>query len=198
MMSFNVLKYCKDLREEKKVSVRKIAEKIGYSYSYISSMENKARNNPSDKFIKDYILGLVENNHSEFNYHSEKIKELSNGDIDLGIYVDSATSILDATTNKKVSSYITESHTHNGNYYDFSVNDLKYHLEDEKNTTYYGRVPLDVEDSQRIKLLIYNYLNTKYDILKSQLNALYNSETISEDKYNKILDEIETIKRYIK
>ncbi|WP_046467698.1 helix-turn-helix domain-containing protein [Staphylococcus cohnii] len=197
-MSFNVLKYCKDLREEKKVSVRKIAEKIGYSYSYISSMENKARNNPSDKFIKDYILGLVENNHSEFNYHSEKIKELSNGDIDLGIYVDSATSILDATTNKKVSSYITESHTHNGNYYDFSVNDLKYHLEDEKNTTYYGRVPLDAEDSQRIKLLIYNYLNTKYDILKSQLNALYNSETISEDKYNKILDEIETIKRYIK
>ncbi len=198
MMSFNVLKYCKDLREEKKVSVRKIAEKIGYSYSYISSMENKARNNPSDKFIKDYILGLVENNHSEFNYHSEKIKELSNGDIDLGIYVDSATSILDAATNKKVSSYITESHTHNGNYYDFSVNDLKYHLEDEKNTTYYGRVPLDAEDSQRIKLLIYNYLNTKYDILKSQLNALYNSETISEDKYNKILDEIETIKRYIK
>ncbi|WP_049428123.1 helix-turn-helix domain-containing protein [Staphylococcus capitis] len=197
-MSFNVLKYCKDLREEKKVSVRKIAEKIGYSYSYISSMENKARNNPSDKFIKDYILGLVENNHSEFNYHSEKIKELSNGDIDLGIYVDSATSILDAATNKKVSSYITESHTHNGNYYDFSVNDLKYHLEDEKNTTYYGRVPLDAEDSQRIKLLIYNYLNTKYDILKSQLNALYNSETISEDKYNKILDEIETIKRYIK
>ena len=67
-----------------------------------------------------------------------------------------------------------------------------------KNTTYYGRVPLDLEDSQRIKLLIYNYLNTKYDILKSQLNALYNSETISEDKYNKILDEIETIKRYIK
>lgn len=197
-MSFNVLKYCKDLREEKEISVRKIAEKIGYSYSYISSMENKARNNPSDKFIKDYILGLVENNHSEFNYHSEKIKELSNGDIDLGIYVDSATSILDAATNKKVSSYITESHTHNGNYYDFSVNDLKYHLEDEKNTTYYGRVPLDAEDSQRIKLLIYNYLNTKYDILKSQLNALYNSETISEDKYNKILDEIETIKRYIK
>ncbi|RIL70916.1 helix-turn-helix domain-containing protein [Staphylococcus devriesei] len=197
-MSFNVLKYCKDLREEKEISVRKIAEKIGYSYSYISSMENKARNNPSDKFIKDYILGLVENNHSEFNYHSEKIKELSDGDIDLGIYVDSATSILDSATNKKVSSYITESHTHNGNYYDFSVNDLKYHLEDEKNTTYYGRVPLDAEDSQRIKLLIYNYLNTKYDILKSQLNALYNSETISEDKYNKILDEIETIKRYIK
>lgn len=197
-MSFNVLKYCKDLREEKEISVRKIAEKIGYSYSYISSMENKARNNPSDKFIKDYILGLVENNHSEFNYHSEKIKELSNGDIDLGIYVDSATSILDAATNKKVSSYITESHTHNGNYYDFSVNDLKYHLEDEKNTTYYGRVPLDAEDSQRIKLLIYNYLNTKYDILKSQLNALYNSKTINEDKYNKILDEIETIKRYIK
>ena len=59
---------------------------------------------------------------------------------------------------------LTESHTHNGNYYDFSVNDLKYHLEDEKNTTYYGRVPLDAEDSQRIKLLIYNYLNTKYDI----------------------------------
>ena len=55
-----------------------------------------------------------------------------------------------------------------------------------------------LQDSQRIKLLIYNYLNTKYDILKSQLNALYNSETISEDKYNKILDEIETIKRYIK
>ena len=75
---------------------------------------------------------------------------------------------------------------------------MKYHLEDEKNTTYYGRVPLDAEDSQRIKLLIYNYLNTKYDILKSQLNALYNSETISEDKYNKILDEIGTIKRYIK
>ncbi|MCG3402590.1 helix-turn-helix domain-containing protein [Staphylococcus massiliensis] len=197
-MSFNVLKYCKDLREEKEISVRKIAEKIGYSYSYISSMENKARNNPSDKFIKDYILGLVENNHSEFNYHSEKIKELSDGDIDLGIYVDSATSILDSATNKKVSSYITESHTHNGNYYDFSVNDLKYHLEDEKNTTYYGRVPLDAEDSQRIKLLIYNYLNTKYDILKSQLNALYNSKTINEDKYNKILDEIETIKRYIK
>ena len=58
--------------------------------------------------------------------------------------------------------------------------------------------PSRCEDSQRIKLLIYNYLNTKYDILKSQLNALYNSETISEDKYNKILDEIETIKRYIK
>lgn len=197
-MSFNVLKYCKDLREEKKVSVRKIAEKIGYSYSYISSMENKARNNPSDKFIKDYILGLVENNHSEFNYHSEKIKELSNGDIDLGIYVDSATSILDATTNKKVSSYITESHTHNGNYYDFSVNDLKYHLEDEKNLTFYGRVPLDADDSQHVQSLIYNYLNTKYDILKSQLNALYNSNAIDKDKYDKILDEIETIKRYIK
>ncbi|MBM0867099.1 helix-turn-helix domain-containing protein [Staphylococcus auricularis] len=197
-MSFNVLKYCKDLREEKEVSVRKIAKKIGYSYSYISSMENKARNNPSDKFIKDYILGLVENNHSEFNYHSEKIKELSNGEIDLGLYVDSATSIMDAVTNKKVSSYITDSHTHDGNYYDFAVNDLKYHLEDEKNLTFYGRVPLDADDNEHVKSLIYNYLNTKYDILKSQLNALYNTDTIDEDKYNKILDEIETIKRYIK
>ena len=74
---------------------------------------------------------------------------------------------------------------------------MKYHLEDEKHNLLWS-CPLDSEDSQRIKLLIYNYLNTKYDILKSQLNALYNSETISEDKYNKILDEIETIKRYIK
>lgn len=197
-MSFNVLKYCKDLREEKEVSVRKIAEKIGYSYSYISSMENKARNNPSDKFIKDYILGLVENNHSEFNYHSEKIKELSNGEIDLGLYVDSATSIMDAVTNKKVYSYITDSHTHDGSYYDFAVNDLKYHLQDEKNSTFYGRVPLDADDSQHVQSLIYNYLNTKYDILKSQLNALYNSDAIDKDKYDKILDEIETIKRYIK
>ena len=197
-MSFNVLKYCKDLREEKEVSVRKIAEKIGYSYSYISSMENKARNNPSDKFIKDYILGLVENNPSEFNYHSEKIKELSNGEIDLGLYVDSATSIMDAVTNKKVSSYITDSHTHDGSYYDFAVNDLKYHLQDEKNSTFYGRVPLDADDSQHVQSLIYNYLNTKYDILKSQLNALYNSDAIDKDKYDKILDEIETIKRYIK
>ncbi|TJY14566.1 helix-turn-helix domain-containing protein [Staphylococcus chromogenes] len=197
-MSFNVMRYCKDLREEKKISVRKIAEKIGYSYSYISSMENKARNNPSYKFIKDYISGLVENNHSEFNYHSEKIKELSNGEIDLGIYVDSATSIIDAVTNKKVSSYLTDSHTNNGNYYDFPINDLKHHLEDESNPTFYGRVPLDADDNEHVKSLIYNYLNTKYDILKSQLNALYNSDTIDEDKYNKILDEIETIKRYIK
>ena len=112
--------------------------------------------------------------------------------------MDSATSIMDAVTNKKVSSYITDSHTHDGSYYDFAVNDLKYHLQDEKNSTFYGRVPLDADDSQHVQSLIYNYLNTKYDILKSQLNALYNSDAIDKDKYDKILDEIETIKRYIK
>lgn len=198
MNNFKIGNYLKELRNEKRFSTRDLTDTSGLSYSFISAIENGRKKEPSNEQISNILKSIVENNHSEFNYHSEKIKELSDGDIDLGIYVDSATSILDAATNKKVSSYITESHTHNGNYYDFSVNDLKYHLEDEKNTTYYGRVPLDAEDSQRIKLLIYNYLNTKYDILKSQLNALYNSETISEDKYNKILDEIETIKRYIK
>ena len=71
------------------------------SYSFISAIENGRKKEPSNEQISNILKSIVENNHSEFNYHSEKIKELSNGDIDLGIYVDSATSILDAATNKK-------------------------------------------------------------------------------------------------
>lgn len=198
MNNFKIGNYLKELRNEKRFSTRDLTTTSGLSFSFISAIENGRKKNPSIEQISSILKSIVENDHSEFNYHSEKIKELSNGEIDLGLYVDSATSIMDAVTNKKVSSYITDSHTHDGNYYDFAVNDLKYHLEDEKNLTFYGRVPLDADDSQHVQSLIYNYLNTKYDILKSQLNALYNSNAIDKDKYVKILDEIETIKRYIK
>lgn len=198
MKNFKIGSYLKELRNEKRFSTRDLTATSGLSFSFISAIENGRKKNPSIEQISSILKSIVENNHSEFNYHSEKIKELSNGEIDLGIYVDSATSIMDAVTNKKVSSYLTDSHTNNGNYYDFPINDLKHHLEDESNPTFYGRVPLDADDNEHVKSLIYNYLNTKYDILESQLNALYNTDTIDEDKYNKILDEIEIIKRYIK
>ena len=66
--NFELGNYLKTIRNEYGITTRSLGNKIGYSHSYISSVENNAKRNPSQDFIEKYLLGLTDNNTSDANF----------------------------------------------------------------------------------------------------------------------------------
>ena len=59
--NFNELgNFLRAFRESKNVTLRKLGLKINYSPTYISSVENGKKKNPSRKFLEAFIYGLTE------------------------------------------------------------------------------------------------------------------------------------------
>lgn len=50
--------YLRDLRKRKKMTTRQVGSEIGYSYSYIASLETEKRT-PSDEVLEKYIYSLA-------------------------------------------------------------------------------------------------------------------------------------------
>lgn len=194
---FDIGNYLKNLRNEKRFSTRDLTEDAGLSYSFISAIENGRKKNPTVKQISNILKSIVENNHAEFNFHSEQINYLSKGEIDLGKYVDAKSSIMKTALEDVKSRYVTKIHTHNGNYYDFPVNDLKYHLTFKNDPSFYGRILLDEDDKKRINEMIINFLNDKYENSIKQLYELKSREVISQEDFRELTEEIKNMQRFI-
>ncbi|HDV6070458.1 TPA: helix-turn-helix transcriptional regulator, partial [Staphylococcus pseudintermedius] len=52
--------YLKKIRIENKFTIKALSDMINFSTTYISSVENDKKNNPSLKFLEAYIYGVAE------------------------------------------------------------------------------------------------------------------------------------------
>lgn len=196
----------KEARKEKKISANKLVGKIKYSQSHISGIENGSKLIPSKTFISKYLRAITNDNFSEVNYYINQINELANGEIELATYIDDSTSLMDAFVNNfesdssKLNTFIEE--FQNGDnkkdYYNFPINDLKFHLIDMNNQKYFNKVLLSVDDREHIKEYIENYIELKYKIYLNQINDLYSQNKLDEKSYKQEYYQIDRILKSIK
>ncbi|MGW9991285.1 transcriptional regulator with XRE-family HTH domain [Staphylococcus hominis] len=196
----------KEARKERKISANKLVGKIKYSQSHISGIENGSKLIPSKSFISKYLRAITNDNFSEVNYYINQINELANGEIELATYIDESTSLMDAFVNNfesdssKLNTFVEE--LQNGDnkkdYYNFPINDLKFHLIDMNNQKYFNKVLLSADDREHIKEYIENYIELKYKIYLNQINDLYSKNKLDEKSYKQEYYQIDRILKAIK
>lgn len=196
----------KEARKERKISANRLVGKIKYSQSHISGIENGSKLIPSKSFISKYLRAITNDNFSEVNYYINQINELANGEIELATYIDESTSLMDAFVNNfesdssKLNTFIEE--LQNGDnkkdYYNFPINDLKFHLIDMNNQKYFNKVLLSADDREHIKEYIENYIELKYKIYLNQINDLYSKNKLDEKSYKQEYYQIDRILKAIK
>lgn len=196
----------KEVRKNYKVSAKKIGEILGYSQSHISGIENGTKNIPNKRFITNYLKFITNSNFSEMNFYINNINEIANGEIQLATYLDSSTSLLNATVNdyeddsSKIDSlkYEKKNGESVNEHFDFPINDFMYHLTDSENPKYFNRIRLSTDDREHINKYIEDYIVLKYKIHLAQLNDLYNKHKINEKSYNQEYYQIDRILKSIK
>ncbi|QGR79197.1 helix-turn-helix transcriptional regulator [Staphylococcus hominis] len=207
--NFELGNYLKTIRNEYGITTRSLGNKIGYSHSYISSVENNAKRNPSQDFIEKYLLGLTDNNTSDANFFIENINKLSNNEYSFSLLksLEDIKPLLSQQAEKFIDTYTFTYKVKNKNInkdisknisFEIPINDLIYHLNDEQNFKFFGNIPLYAQERKDISILITNYL---YDIYKSRLNFLndlHNKKEISEEFYEKELKYVENILSLLK
>lgn len=196
----------KEARKERNISANKLVGKIKYSQSHISGIENGSKLIPSKSFISKYLRAITNDNFSEVNYYINQINELANGEIELATYIDESTSLLDAFVNNfesdssQLNTFVEE--LQNGDnkkdYYNFPINDLKFHLIDINNQKYFNKVLLSADDREHIKEYIENYIELKYKIYLNQINDLYSKNKLDERSYKQEYYQIDRILKAIK
>lgn len=196
----------KEARKERKISANKLVGKIKYSQSHISGIENGSKLIPSKSFISKYLRAITNDNFSEVNYYINEINEIASGEIELATYIDESTSLMDAFVNNfesdssKLNTFVEE--LQNGDnkkdYYNFPINDLKFHLIDMNNQKYFNKILLSADDRGHIKEYIENYIELKYKIYLNQINDLYSKNKLDEKSYKQEYYQIDRILKSIK
>lgn len=159
--------YLRDLRKKKNKTTRDIGEVIGYSYSYVASIET-GRRKPKEEIIEKYIYALS-NNSDELLEIKKDISNITNGEYYKQYYdaniVKSDESMIEAmTNNNKVNSmYNTENSLITEKIYNFPINDISFHLSDKYNTKFFKNIKLSDEDRNYMNTIFYNHLKQKYD-----------------------------------
>lgn len=167
MNEFSLGEYLRDLRKKKKKTTREIGEVIGYSYSYVASIET-GRRKPKEEIIEKYIYALS-NNSDELLEIKKDISNITNGEYYKKYYdaniVKSNESMIEAiTNNNKVNSmYSTENSLITEKVYNFPINDIAFHLSDKYNNKFFKNVKLSDEDRNYMNTIFYNHLKQKYD-----------------------------------
>lgn len=203
-MNFELGSFLKSIRNDYDITTRKLGEKMGYSHSYISSVENGAKKSPSQDFIENYLLSLTNKNISDVNFFIEKINELSNG-----TYMYQTIKINDINKMlSEASKRFSDVHLFNYTikrknadkavtkeaYLEVPINDLNYHLNDISNEKFFRSVPIDTYEMTQINTMINNYLYNIYNTQSLTLKTLLYEGKIDEEVYN---EEIEVIGDYL-
>lgn len=198
--------YLKKVRKNKKVPASELVSTLGYSQGHISGIENGSKLIPSKSFISKYLRAITNDNFSEVNYYINEINEIASGEIELATYIDESTSLMDAFVNNfesdssKLNTFVEE--LQNGDnkkdYYNFPINDLKFHLIDMNNQKYFNKVLLSADDREHIKEYIENYIELKYKIYLNQINDLYSKNKLDEKSYKQEYYQIDRILKSIK
>ena len=188
-IKFNLGNFLKVLRSDKKETTRGLSKKIGYSHSYISSVENGSKLSPSSDFIQQYLLGLFDKNIGITNMYIEKIKYLSEGLYDFDtLPVNSEKDLIEASKKMKdeflkfnnIHSFVTKK---GENFFEEPINDLNFHLNELNNQKYYKGVEMSTEELHEIDKLINNYLITIYNTQLSQTSFLYFEGHLTKSEY---------------
>lgn len=181
MSEFSLGEYLRKLRNDKNKTTRDIGKVIGYSYSYVASIET-GRRKPKEEILEKYIYALSDNS-DELLEIKRDISNITNGEYykkyhDTNI-VKSDESIIEAmTNNNKVDSmYSSENSLITKNIYNFPINDISFHLSDKYNNKFFKSVKLSDEDRNYMNTIFYNHLKQKYDYKLIDVTNRINEKT---------------------
>ncbi|MEB7747296.1 helix-turn-helix domain-containing protein [Staphylococcus equorum] len=187
MSEFSLGEYLRKLRNDKNKTTRDIGKVIGYSYSYVASIET-GRRKPKEEILEKYIYALSDNS-DELLEIKRDISNITNGEYYKKYHgtniVKSDESIIEAmTNNNKVNSmYSSENSLITKNIYNFPINDISFHLSDKYNNKFFKSVKLSDEDRNYMNTIFYNHLKQKYDYKLIDVTNRINEKT-------KILDSL--------
>lgn len=188
----------KALRNSANITIRALAKKIGYSHSYISSVENGVKLSPSDEFVQKYLLGVNDKNADVANYYLNLINKTSNGLYNFNLLPSAKPVELEEMTNEsiKVSEDFSNIHVFS-NYkngksreiiFEEPINDIYFHLNEMDNMKYFRGIELSTDETQDITEMINNYLTTIYRTQLLQTYYLFLEGLIPKEQLQKYLD----------
>lgn len=192
MSPTNLGSYLKTIRESKNVTVRKLAELINFSPTYISSVENNKKKNPSQKFLEAYIYGLAETI-EEIHEIKKTVNSLSENK-----YFDDD-SLLDAFLQGNAPNIMN---VNNGSIttderFEFPVNDISFHLNDKYNFKYFRKVRMTDQDREYIHNFINEYFIRKIEIKRDEVGYQKQNNSIDEEvavkhlnDYNNLIEKL--------
>ncbi|MGO1421514.1 MULTISPECIES: helix-turn-helix domain-containing protein [Staphylococcus] len=181
MSEFSLGEYLRKLRNDKNKTTRDIGKVIGYSYSYVASIET-GRRKPKEEILEKYIYALSDNS-DELLEIKRDISNITNGEYYKKYHgtniVKSDESIIEAmTNNNKVNSmYSSENSLITKNIYNFPINDISFHLSDKYNNKFFKSVKLSDEDRNYMNTIFYNHLKQKYDYKLIDVTNRINEKT---------------------
>lgn len=195
--------YLKNLRTSKKVTVQKLADELGISKGYLSQIEsineNVSKKIPDKEFIFNFI-GKMSDSIDEFEMHINKINELGNLNLSIPTHVDSFMDVVpDASRAPHLHvEFDTDAGKVKSKYYPFRINDIKHHLLDMKNDSFYNDYQLSNDDRESIDRMISEYLFNKMNIRESHIDELHETGIIKDKTHQTLLADIYDSKEKIK
>ena len=193
MSSMNLGSYLKSVREEKNVTVRSLAELIKFSPTYISSVENNKKKNPSQKFLEAYIYGLAET--------IEDIREIKKNvnSLSENKYFNDE-SLIDAFLQGNAPNImnVNKGSITTDERFDFPVNDISFHLNDKYNFKYFRKIRMSDQDREYIYNFINEYFIRKLEIKKDEVSYQNQNDSINEVVAEKHLNDYNNLMKRLK
>lgn len=167
--------FIKSIRQLKKISAKDLGEKIGYSQSHISGIENGQKALPSIKFLESYLMALKVST-NEYNQYIEEIAKITDGAISLTKIKNFDKSKLADKLNEMALPYefrfLNYKDDIETNIYNLPINDLYFHLTDIYNRKFYKNIVINEVDRKNIEMLIDNYFLNKSNIQRDIRNNI--------------------------
>ncbi|QRN92057.1 helix-turn-helix transcriptional regulator [Mammaliicoccus sciuri] len=193
MSSMNLGSYLKSVREEKNITVRSLAELIKFSPTYISSVENNKKKNPSQKFLEAYIYGLAET--------IEDIREIKKNvnSLSENKYFNDE-SLIDAFLQGNAPNImnVNKGSITTDERFDFPVNDISFHLNDKYNFKYFRKIRMSDQDREYIYNFINEYFIRKLEIKKDEVSYQNQNDSINEVVAEKHLNDYNNLIKKLK
>lgn len=195
----NIGSSLKIFRKDYGISIRKLADRIGYSHSYISSVETGAKQQPSDDFIRSYILGVTDNDKRKANLIIDTLAQVHGLDMDFfktDNFKDNP--IIDEFMNSHIfvssgrrTAMNEKKQELQKNIFTEPINDLWFHLNDSYNVKYYKDYLLTESDIKNIKKLIDTYLEINISTKLDDVNQSYNVDL--EEREQQLLADLDKV-----
>ena len=188
--NFRLGNLLKTVRKQKGVTTRKLGELMGYSHSYISSVENGSKLSPSDDFIQKYFYHVMDRDLLDANYYITLINKLADGlynfeELPVPKNLEIEKFEKENRLYEDVNLYVSEDKSKT--MFSEPINDLHYHLSDLNNLKYFKGVTISHEEMLYIENFITDYLINLYNEQCTTIYKLYIEGYIDKDELNRLL-----------
>lgn len=180
----------KTVRKQKGVTTRKLGELMGYSHSYISSVENGSKLSPSNDFIQKYFYHLLDRDLLKANYYINLINQLADGLYnfeELPVPRDLEIEGFEKENKLYEDVNVYVSGDNSKTMFSEPINDLHYHLSDLNNLKFFKGVSISHEEMLHIEKFITNYLISLYKGQSETIYKLYVEGYIDNDDLKRLL-----------